>query len=257
MTLKEALGSGTPQELSGLIEQNESLGTEAEQLRQQVQSLQGELTERGKLAELIAQRDDELVTTRAEAQRLTEQLRADFAHREQELVLELDNQRSLVEDLRQKIDEAGQKHGDERTQLAEQHHLAQERLASAEVERAELQARIGELQSAHETLKTEHLDALASERARMEADFQSALEAERAQHARQLAEVQALAEENAGLADRLKAEILTLAQSRSAPDNDLQAARAEIEDLRKKLSDIETTKRSMSSLLEGMGIRLH
>jgi hypothetical protein len=55
----------------------------------------------------------------------------------------------------------------------------------------------------------------------------------------------------------MKSEILSLANRRSEPDVDLEAARQEIEDLRKKLADTETSKRSLSSLLEGMGIRLH
>ena len=109
----------------------------------------------------------------------------------------------------------------------------------------------------HEALEAAHHESLASERSRLEAEFQSALEAERAESTRQLAEARALAEENGHLVERLKAEILTLAQARAAPENDLEAARSEIENLRKRLADTETTKRSMSSLLEGMGIRLH
>jgi hypothetical protein len=83
------------------------------------------------------------------------------------------------------------------------------------------------------------------------------LESERSRNAEQLAELQSRSEENSQLSERLKAEILTLAQSRSTPESDLEAARSEIKDLRTKLAETETTKRSMSSLLEGMGIRLH
>jgi len=133
---------------------------------------------------------------------------------------------------------AEQAHGDERSRLDEQHHQAREELESARSEIRVLQARLSELLDLRDQLKAE-------------------LEAQRSRHAEQIAEHHARAEANAHLVERLKAEILTIAQSRSAPDADLEAAREEIADLRAKLADTESTKRSMSSLLEGMGIRLH
>ena len=177
--------------------------------------------------------------------------------REQELRLECDRQRDEAESLRREMSENRQKHDDEQATLAGQLRLTQEQAEAAESQRAEHQVRIDELQRTHEAHEAAHQESLASERSRLEAEFQSALEAERAEHARQLAEARALAEENGHLVERLKAEILTLAQARAAPENDLEAARSEIENLRKRLADTETTKRSMSSLLEGMGIRLH
>jgi chromosome segregation ATPase len=155
------------------------------------------------------------------------------------------------------MSENRQKHDEEQAALAGQLRQTQEQAEATESRRAEHQARIDELQRTHEALAAAHHESLASERFRLEAEFQSALEAERAEHARQLAEARALAEENGHFVERLKAEILTLAQARAAPENDLEAARSEIENLRKRLADTETTKRSMSSLLEGMGIRLH
>jgi len=118
---------------------------------------------------------------------------------------------------------------------------------------ADLQARDDANAQLVERLKADHLDASEALQARLQAE----LEAQRERHAEQIAELQARAEGNARLVERLKAEILTIAQSRSAPDADLAAAREEIADLRAKLAETEITKRSMSSLLEGMGIRLH
>ena len=89
------------------------------------------------------------------------------------------------------------------------------------------------------------------------AELQSALEAERSRHEGQLRAAEDRFQENAQLVERLKAEILAIAQSRSTPDTDLEAARLEIADLRRKLAATENSKRSISSLLEGMGIRLH
>ena len=152
---------------------------------------------------------------------------------------------------------AEQAHGDERSRLEEQLHLAREELDSARSEIGVLQARLSELLDLHDQLKADPLEAIEAQRSGLGAEFQAELESERSRHAEQLAELHARTEADAQLVARLKAEILTIAQSRSAPDADLEAAREEIAGLRAKLADTETTKRSMSSLLEGMGIRLH
>jgi chromosome segregation ATPase len=106
-------------------------------------------------------------------------------------------------------------------------------------------------------MQGDHADALEAERTRVMADLQSALEAERSRHEEQLRAAEDRSHQKDQLVERLKAEILAIAQSRSSPDADLEAAQLEIADLRRKLADTETSKRSMSSLLEGMGIRLH
>ena len=62
--------------------------------------------------------------------------------------------------------------------------------------------------------------------------------------------------ENQKLIERLKGEVVTFAASQLSPDKDLEAAREEIALLREKLTDCEIMKRSMSSLLEGMGVHL-
>ena len=148
----------------------------------------------------------------------------------------------------------------ERSRLDEQYHQAREELESARSEIRVLQARLSELLDRHDQLKADHLEAIEAQRSGLGAEFQAELEAQRSRHAEQIAEHHARAEANAQLVERLKAEILTIAQSRSAADANLEAAREEIADLRAKLADTESTestKRSMSSLLEGMGIRLH
>jgi chromosome segregation ATPase/DNA-directed RNA polymerase subunit RPC12/RpoP len=275
---QQAVESPNSDELQTLRVEHEALGAETERWRAQVQTLEQELTERGNLAEQLAQReeelggkqaeiermaermaqrDEEVGGKQAEIERLTEQLQADFAQREQELRLECDRQRDEAESLRREMSENRQKHDDEQATLAGQLRLTQEQAKAAVSQCAEHQARIDELQTTLEALEAAHNESLASERSRLEAELKSALEAERSEHARQLAEARALAEENGQLVERLKAEILTLAQARAAPENDLEAARSEIENLRRRLADTETTKRSMSSLLEGMGIRLH
>jgi chromosome segregation ATPase len=152
---------------------------------------------------------------------------------------------------------AEQAHGDERSRLEEQLHLAREELDSAWSEIGVLQSRLSELLDRHDQFKADHLEAIEAQRSGLGAQFQAELEAERSRHVEQIAELHARTEADAQLVERLKAEILTIAQSRSAPDADLEAAREEIAGLRAKLADTETTKRSMSSLLEGMGIRLH
>ncbi len=130
--------------------------------------------------------------------------------------------------------------------------------AELETQQAKLAAEFqAEVVTQQAKLAAEFQAELETQRAKLAAEFQAELETQRGRHAEQIAVLQAQAEANVRLIERLKAEVVTIAQSRSAPDADLAAAREEIADLRAKLADTEITKRSMSSLLEGMGIRLH
>jgi chromosome segregation ATPase/ribosomal protein L37AE/L43A len=135
--------------------------------------------------------------------------------------------------------------------------LMLEQLVSANSQDAALQVRVDELLEAQEKAKVEYHGALEAQQARLRAEFESLAEAESARQAEQLAAAQAQASENALLVEKLRAEILTLAGSHSAPDLDLEAARQEIADLRRRLYEKESSQQTMSSLLEGMGIRLH
>ena len=98
-----------------------------------------------------------------------------------------------------------------------------ERFEGADAERLALHGRVHELREIHERSQVDHADALEAERARIMAELQSALEAERSRHEEQLRAAEDRSQENAQLVERLKAEILTIAQSRSAPDADLEA----------------------------------
>ena len=123
--------------------------------------------------------------------------------------------------------------------------------------RATLKGQVIELIGVQEKRQREHAEALEAQRARIAAELQSALESERSRHEEELRAAEERCQENAQLVERLKGEILAIAQSRSVPDADLEAVRQEIAELRRKLFETENSKRSMSSLLEGMGIRLH
>jgi chromosome segregation ATPase len=159
--------------------------------------------------------------------------------------------------LRRSLADLGQARAGEHRELAEQLRLARERLADAEAQAEEHRSSAEGLRRDREALAASHRESGEAERSRLSDELQSTLDAERQRHAEELAEARARAEENERLADRLKDEIVSLSRSRSMPEADLEAARAEIADLRRKLADIETSRRSMSSLLEGMGIRLH
>lgn len=271
--------------LNGVHGEREQLGEQLRDLQAQLSNMEAqrdELNERiadhaqaldashvrsDQLAEQLRQRDNELATKLDELERLAalrqtdaaeaDELRGTLARREQELQQKCEELRGQIDELHRTLVSAEQAHGDERSRLDEQHQLTREVLESARSEIGVLQARLSELLDLHDKLKADHLKAIEAQRFRLGAEFPADLEAERSRHAEQIAELHARAEANAQLVERLKAEILTIAQSRSAPDADLEAAREEIADLRAKLADTETTKRSISSVLEGMGIRLH
>src|SRR5271166_1444111 len=74
-TIREALEPFTPDEISSLKAERESFKTEADRLREKVQTLRGELSARGNPAELLAQRDDEIHSARVLGDQLKEQIR--------------------------------------------------------------------------------------------------------------------------------------------------------------------------------------
>jgi len=245
--------------------------------RQELDSARSEIgTLQSRLSELVDRHDqlkvDHLEAIEAQRAELGAEFQAqieDQRARHAEQITELHaraeaDARQASEGLRGQIDElqrtlasAEQTHGDEIGRLDEQRHLAREELDSTRSEMGALQSRLSELLDRHDQLKADHLEAIEAQRGELGAEFRAEIEAQESRHAEQLAELHARAEANDQLVERLKAEILMIAQSRSAPDADLAAAREEIADLRAKLADTEISKRSMSSLLEGMGIRLH
>ncbi len=251
-------------QLSNMDAQRDELN---ERIAHHAQALDASHVRSDELAEQLRQRDHEPATKLDELERLTAlrqadaaesaELRGTLARREQEFQQECEELRGQIDELHRTLVSAEQAHGEERSRLDEQHHQAREELESARSEIRMLHARLGELLDLHDQLKADHLEAIEAQRSGLGAEFQAELEAQRSRHAEQIAEHHARAEANAQLVERLKAEILTIAQSRSAADADLEAAREEIAELRAKLADTESTQRSMSSLLEGMGIRLH
>jgi chromosome segregation ATPase len=192
--------------------------------------------QRDQLNERIADHARALESSHAQTDELVEQIR----RRDSELATKLDELQRLA-NLRQadaaKADEL-------RGTLVRREQEFQR-------ECEELRGQIDEL---HRTLVSTE-QAHGDERNRLEEQHHLArnqLESARSE----IGVLQARAETSAQLAARLKAEILTIAQTRSTADADLEAAREEIADLRAKLADTENSKRSMSSLLEGMGILL-
>ena len=251
----------------------------SERIHERDEALESSHAKLEEIARQLRGRDDELSGKLAELERLTEQLQAalndakqlrtTLAQREQEVRLESHQRHAQVDDLHRTLDEAVKNHLHERDQLAEQVRLTREQLESEVSQRAALQARIGELQDALQKLEIDRSTALGSERPRPTAEFHSTTGARRSVHTEALAEIQVSAQENARPADRLNASIValaqslitpdaddSLAQSQTAPDAGLEAARQENEVLRKKIAELEKSKQSLSSMLGNMGIRV-
>ncbi len=251
----------------------------SERIHERDEALKSSHAKHEEIAQQLRGRDDELSGKQAELERLAEQLQAalndakllhtTLAQREQEVRLESHQRHAQVDDLHRTLDEAVKNHLHERDQLAEQVRLTREQLESEVSQRAALQARIGELQDALQKLEIDRSTALGSERPRPTAEFHSTTGARRSVHTEALAEIQVSAQENARPADRLNASIValaqslitpdaddSLAQSQTAPDAGLEAARQENEVLRKKIAELEKSKQSLSSMLGNMGIRV-
>ncbi len=251
----------------------------SERIHERDEALESSHAKLEEIARQLRGRDDELSGKLAELERLTEQLQAalndakqlrtTLAQREQEVRLESHQRHAQVDDLHRTLDEAVKNHLHKRDRLAEQLRLTREQLESEVSQRTALQARIGELQDALQKLKIDRSTVLGSERPRLTAEFLSTTGAKRSVHTEALAEIQVSAQANARPADRLNANIValaqslitpdaddSLAQSQIAPDADFKVARQENEALRKKITELEKSKQTLSSMLGNMGIRV-
>jgi chromosome segregation ATPase len=228
----------------------------AEQLQKQVRQLDDAVTvscaERDQLDRRVHELDEELATSRTGHEEISTKLQ----QREDELAAKCAEIEKLIT-VRAKVEGSAADLRSAVMKREEELKSTQDRLEAAASERTRLEARLSELSETMEMLEAGHREAVESERSRLTAGFESTLEAEKRGHAAKLAELEARSSENAQLVSRLKAEIGAIAQSRPAPDAELEAARLEIAELRRRLDETEISKRSMSSLLEGMGIRLH
>ena len=251
----------------------------SERIHERDEALESAHAKREEIAQQLRGRDDELSGKQAELKRLAEQLQAalndakrlltTLAQREQEVRLESHQRDAQVDDLHRTLDETVKNHFHERDRLAEQLRHTREQLESEVSQRTALQARIGELEDALQKLEIDRGTVLGSERPRLTADFHTTTGAKRSVHTEALAEIQVSPQESARPADRLNASIValaqslitpdadaSLAQSQIAPDADFKVARQENEVLRKKIAELERSKKSLSSMLGNMGIRV-
>src|SRR5271157_886211 len=132
-TIREALEPFTPDEISSLKAERESFKTEADRLREKVQTLRGELSARGNPAELLAQRDDEIHSARVLGDQLKEQIR----HLEAALEGAQADRDQLNQEVRDQHDqlEAARAQCD---RLSERIHERDEALKSAHAKREEI-----------------------------------------------------------------------------------------------------------------------
>ncbi|MBV8130155.1 MAG: hypothetical protein JO114_21100, partial [Planctomycetaceae bacterium] len=132
-TIREALEPFTPGEISSLKAERESFKAETDRLREQVQTLRGELSARGNPAELLAQRDDEIHSARVLGDQLKEQIR----HLEAALEGAQADRDQLNQEVRDQHDqlEAARAQCD---RLSERIHERDEALKSAHAQREEI-----------------------------------------------------------------------------------------------------------------------
>jgi hypothetical protein len=138
----------------------------------------------------------------------------------------------------------------------EHSHALDAQKSRLEADLVALRARETTLLKQCEDLKIEHRHGFGGRISRLEADLEEFLLGDEVRASEQVTAIQAQFGENQKLTERLRGEVATFAASQFSPDKDLEVAREEIAYLREKLADCEVMKRSMSSLLEGMGIHL-
>ena len=232
------------------------------------------------IAEQLRVRDDELREKQAEFELLAKQLNValndvkplvtSMTRREQEARLESQQLHARIADLHRALDQAMKNHLQEREQLAQQIRMTREQLASEASQRTALLSRISDLQDALLKFPVDRGTGPGVEIPRLEAELPPLAGGKRSLHKQENVDIPASLLEKPLPADRLGASISELAQSLVAPDpeelrakaqlaadEDLKAARAENEVLRKKVAQLEQTRQKLSSMLGDIGITVY
>jgi len=222
--------------------EHEQLRTEYRQLCEQKDSLTMDLdTIRAGLGTIspaeIRPLAEERDSLRAEVRRLLDQIST------------FDNLGAEVDRLRRALNVAERTHHDDRDKLTaelaavtEQHRQLQDRHASIEESCKQYQDRNHELIEAHDRLSSDYQSLLDSGRLRQE------------QWAEQLRELHAQSDQAARRADLSAPENLTPSSAHQTAAIELEAARVEVEDLKRRLRDLESLNREISDVLSGVGI---
>ncbi len=252
----------------------------SEQLHERDEALMSVHAKHEEIAQQLRVRDDELRGKQAEFERLAKQLDValndvkplvtSMTRREQEARLESQQLHARIDELHRTLDQAVKNHLHERAQLAEQLRMTREQLASEAPQRTALLARISDLQAALQKLPVDRGPGPGVEIPRLGAELPPLAEGKRSLHKEVNADIPASLLEKPLPADRLGASIMELAQSLVAPDpeelraqaqaaadENLKAARAENEVLRKKVAQLEQTRQKLSSMLGDIGITVY
>jgi len=264
-TIRDRLGTISPDEVRTLAEERESLSTLVSHLRDEINGLLAERPARALLAEQLGQRDAELDSARAERERLTKQIE----QRDQDLRTARADRELLAKQIEQRDKDLKTARG-ECDLLTRQIEQAEVDLNAALVEQGRLSIErktvakeVEQLRSALEERDQAMRDAAASLRGEIEAhaglksDYQSLLDSGRVQQeqwAEQIRELRAQSEESARRAMVSPAEDLIPSSAQPALDGELEAARDQIADLKRQLDDLEHLNRELSDVLHGMGI---
>jgi chromosome segregation ATPase len=278
--LAEELGSRDEELAASRAESERQAGRlqaaidEAGQLRSRDQELDASRAELDRLAELLRSRDGELDASRAEIERHAaglraatdeaERLRADLAALEQDTRASRRDQDVRIESFQRDLDQAKQKHRDERTQLAEQLRSKYQELDAAESRRKSLEARVVELQDTVRKLKSEKSSFIMPEVAQPATPFSPGSGARRSLNedamVEALMEIRLGGRESVRPAGRQEDGLIPLVQPQASQEAEIEQARRneeaqkEIETLRKKLAEKEAYVKKVASMLAGMGI---
>lgn len=228
-----------------LLAEHVKLATELEQRGVELEAVRGELDRH---VQQLGERDLALDAAHAEAHRLTVEnqamiekimaLEATVAERDRTLSEQSDELLAQIESHQSALIHAEIVHREAIGRVEEDNR-------SMEMRYQRCEDRILELTGAHERLESEARLMLDGEQIK-----QNKL-------AEELVELRANSEETARLAEQLISANKTLSEARPAPDRGLEAAYAQIEELKQLLSDSERLNHDMADILANLGLRFN
>lgn len=269
--IRAQLGEISPAAVRPLFEERASLIAEIDRLRDEIQVFSDEQSARDRTAgERDRQREEVLIAARAELDRLTgllaereaelEEARAEpdrlNADRQRavdeadQLRIERDRLRSDVENIRRSLDDLAQDHREELSRRDEQLREVAHARDSILAEGDQLRNESDGLRRALEDLEQRRRDELG----RLDAELAGVAE-QRRQLQERLEAAEQSCKELGARNQELQADP---GRSRSVLDSgdELQAARDEIETLKRNLDTSDQLQREMAGILAGLGIRI-
>ena len=264
--IRADLGPIASCDVRSLAQECESLRAQVNRLENQNRELRDDQAASAHLAADLERRGVELNTARGELDRHVQQLEErhlalDAAHAETRRLSTVNqNLSEEIEALQATLAQRDRSLSEQSDELRAQFEAHQSALSHLESVHREA---IGLVQDEHRSTDVRYKDCedrileLAESHERLKSDYQSMLEAEQAKQnklATELFELRATSEETARVAAQLISENASPSEAHTTPDPELEAARAQIDELKQSLTELKQLNLDLSKVLANLGL---